>query len=271
MTIKSCTAKFEGYDVHYWEGGSGFPVLMMHGVGPGTSIMGNFEPAIAPMAEHYQLFATDLIGFGDSSRKTGAPFFDVELWVRQGLALLEKLPDGPCGVAGHSLGGAIALKIAASSPKVTHVLTSSTVGTPYELTPALNAFWSLPADRAQLRTAMEAMVYDPAAVTDGMIEGRWELLEQEGYADYFGAMFAEPRQRYLDSGIITDAEIAALVNKKITLIHGSNDKPCPAELTTVKLGERLPHATVELIANCGHNLPREFTDRYLSAATTLFA
>ena len=54
------------------------------------------------------------------------------------------------------------------------------------------------------------------------------------------------------------------------MIHGTDDKPCPAELTTVKLGERLPHATVELVDKCGHNLPREFTDRYLNASTALF-
>jgi 2-hydroxymuconate-semialdehyde hydrolase len=270
MTIESCRAEVEGYDVHYWEGGAGFPILMMHGVGPGTSIMGNFEPTMAPLAERYHLFATDLIGFGDSARKTDAPFFDVDLWVRQGLALLEKLPDGPCGVAGHSLGGALALKIAAASDKVTHVLTSSTVGTPYTLTPALDAFWSLPADRAELRTAMEAMMHDPAAVTDGMIEGRWDMLAQDGYAGYFGDMFAKPRQRYLDSGIVTDTEIAALGTKNISMIHGTDDQPCPAELTTVTLGERLPHATVELIDKCGHNLPREFTDRYMNAATALF-
>ena len=270
MTIESRTTKVEGYDVHYWEGGSGFPVLMMHGVGPGTSIMGNFEPAMAPLADRYHLFATDLIGFGDSARKTDAPLFDVELWVRQGLALLYTLPDGPCGVAGHSLGGALALKIAAVSDKVTHVLTSSTVGAPYPLTEALDMFWSLPADRAELRAAMENMMFDPSAVTDGMIEGRWDLLAQDGYAEYFGNMFAPPRQRYLDSGVVTDAELAALSDKKISMVHGTHDHPCPAELTTVKLGERLPHVTVELIENCGHNLPREFTDRYVKAATALF-
>jgi 2-hydroxymuconate-semialdehyde hydrolase len=270
MTIKSRNTDIEGYDVHYWEGGIGFPILMMHGVGPGTSIIGNFEPALAPLAERYHLFATDLIGFGDSDRKTEPPFFDIDLWVRQGMALLEKLPDGPCGVVGHSLGGALALKIAAASDKVTHVLTSSTVGTPYNLTNALDAFWSLPANRAELRSAMEAMMHDPTAVTDGMIEGRWDLLARDGYADYFGAMFATPRQRYLDAGIVTDDELAVLGKKKVSLIHGTHDQPCPAEMTTVKLGERLPLATVELVDNCGHNLPREFTERYLNAATDLF-
>ena len=47
-------AKFtdiEGYGVRYWEGGSGFPLLMVHGVGPGTSVVGNFGPAMEALAE----------------------------------------------------------------------------------------------------------------------------------------------------------------------------------------------------------------------------
>ena len=184
--------------------------------------------------------------------------------------MLDLLPDGPCGVAGHSMGGAIALKIGAASDKVSHVLTSSTVGTSYPLTAALDAFWSLPADRGELRAAMENMMFDPAAVTDPMIEGRWDLLAQDGYGEYFGKMFGGDRQRYIDSGLVTDSEFAALATKNISLIHGTDDKPCPADDTSVKLAERLPHATLELIDDCGHNLPREFTGRYLAAATALF-
>jgi 2-hydroxymuconate-semialdehyde hydrolase len=268
--LESRYADIESLKVHYWEGGTGFPVLMLHGVGPGTSIMGNFEPAMEPLAGRYHIFASDLIGFGQSARKPAPPYFDAELWVRQGLALLDFLPDGPCGVAGHSMGGAVCLKIAARSDRVTHVLTSSTVGTAYSLNRYLDAFWSLPSDKTELRAAMENMVADPAAVTDPMIEGRWDLLQQEGYDEYFGEMFGGDRQRYLDAGIITDEEFAALAGKKISMIHGTDDKPCPLEQTTRKLAERLPDATVTVVENCGHNLPREATEAYLKAAFDLF-
>ena len=50
--------------VETWEGGSGFPVLMLHGVGPGTSIQGNFGPVLEPLAAHCKLLAMDLVGFG---------------------------------------------------------------------------------------------------------------------------------------------------------------------------------------------------------------
>lgn len=268
--LESKFTEIEGHRVHYWQGGSGFPLLMIHGVGPGTSIMGNFEPALAPLAERYHVVAMDLIGFGESARKTEPPFFDAALWVRQGLAMLDTLPAGACGIAGHSLGGALALKIAAAAgERVSHVLTSSSIGTPYPLNQFLDAFWSLPADRDELRRAMENMVFDPAAVTDPMIEGRWELLAQDGYADYFGAMFGGDRQACIDAGIVTDDEFAK-ITATVSMIHGRDDKPCPAELTTVKLAEKLEDADVTLVGRCGHNLPREFTEKYLTAAFNLF-
>lgn len=272
MTVQSCHTSIEGHNVHYWEGGSGFPILMLHGVGPGTSIMGNFEPVLTPLTNRYHVFASDLIGFGQSDRKTHQPYFDVDLWVRQGLALLELMPDGPCGVAGHSMGGALALKIAAASDRITHVLTSSTVGTSYPLTSALDKFWCLPQTRDELCEIMSDMVADPSKVTDQMIQDRWDLLIQDGYSDYFYKMFQPPRQTYLDAGRVTDSEFDILNHREvnIAMIHGDADKPCPHDFTTARLSLSLPNARVLLIEDCGHNLPRENPDAYLSTAANLF-
>ena len=260
----------EGIRVHYWEGGSGFPILMLHGVGPGTSIQGNYGPVLEPLSEHCRIVAADLIGFGASNRKPAPPYFDVDLWVRQALAMLDLLPPGPCGVAGHSLGGALALKVAARSPRITKVLTSSAVGAPYPVTEALDAFWSLPADKAALRKAMGRMVYDQAAVTDAMIDDRWGLISSGDYKDYFAAMFAAPRQRYLDAAVVTEQEFKA-IKADVVMLHGRDDQSCPVEATTVAMAARLPHADVHLFGRCGHNLPRERSSDYLAVAGALFA
>ena len=260
---------FGNLRIETWEGGTGLPVLMIHGVGPGTSIQGNFGPVLEPLSQHFRILAMDLVGFGGSDRKSSPPFFDVELWLAQAAAMLEHLPDGPCGVAGHSMGGALALKLAARTPRITRVLTSSTVGAAYPVPPALDAFWSRPADRAQLRAAMADMVHDAAAVTDAMIEDRWKLLSTGDYLDYFAAMFAAPRQRWLDAGVLSDAEIAA-IRADVMMLHGRDDKPCPADLTTLALARKLPAADVRLFSRCGHNLPRERTADYVAAAVRHF-
>lgn len=260
----------DGISVRTWTGGSGFPVLMIHGVGPGTSIQGNFGPVLEPLAACCRIVAMDLIGFGGSGRKPAPPYFDVDVWVRQAEAILAGLPPGPVGIAGHSMGGAIALKVAARNPRVTKVLTSSTVGTPYPLPAALDAFWSAGADRLEIEAAMQRMVADPAAVTAAMIEDRYKLLASGDYPAYFAAMFAAPRQRYLDAGVLSDAEIERIA-ADVVMLHGRNDQPCPAERTTLVLAARLPRADVHLLGRCGHNLPRERTADYIAAALGLFA
>ena len=92
--LESKTVKVEGIDVHYWAGGTGFPLLMLHGVGPGTSIQGNFGPVLEPLAARCRIVAVDLIGFGASGRKPNPPYFDLDLWLRQSEAMLALLPDG---------------------------------------------------------------------------------------------------------------------------------------------------------------------------------
>ena len=96
--LESTFVEAEGHRVHLWQGGTGFPVLMLHGVGPGTSIVGNYSSVLEPLAEHCRIVAADLFGFGKSEFKAKPPYFDVELWVRQRLALLEHLGDGSCGI-----------------------------------------------------------------------------------------------------------------------------------------------------------------------------
>lgn len=268
--LESKTTTFEGIKVHYWEGGSGAPLLMLHGVGPGTSIQGNYGPVLEPLAAKYKIVAFDLIGFGGSGRKPAPPFFDVDRWVRQAEAMLALLPPGECTVAGHSMGGAMALKLAARNARVTKVLTSSSVGARYQIPAALEQFWAAAADKADLRAAMLQMVHDPAAVTDAMIEERYKLLASGDYASYFAQMFAAPRQRYLDAAVLSDAEIAA-IRARVLMLHGRDDKPCPPADTTMRLAERLPNADVRLLGRCGHNLPRERTRDYIDAALSLLS
>ena len=84
MALHESDLPFEGTTIHCWEGGTGFPVLMLHGSGAGASTPGNWRRVIEPLAQNYRVLAADLIGFGLSGRKKEKPYFDVEMWLRQG-------------------------------------------------------------------------------------------------------------------------------------------------------------------------------------------
>jgi 2-hydroxymuconate-semialdehyde hydrolase len=267
--IETRSGRFEGLSFRYLEGGSGFPILMLHGVGPGTSILGNFGPVLEPLAARFHVIGIDLVGFGGSDRKQNEPYFDVDLWVRQAIASLDLFPAGPVGIIGHSMGGALALKAAARSPRIAKVMTSCTVGVPYPINSALNDFWSRPRDPAHLRQIMARMVHAAGTVTDAMIDDRWDLLNQPGYPDYFGKLFAEPRQRLLDAAVLSDEEIGR-IEAEVMMLHGRNDQPCPPDQTTLVLARKLPQADVHLLARSGHNLPRERSAAFLAHAFTFF-
>ncbi len=267
--MQSQRATLAGHQVHYLEGGSGFPVLMLHGVGPGTSAVGNFGPVLEPLSQRFHVFTMDLIGFGGSERNRNKPYFDVELWVRQADEMLTLMPPGPVGIVGHSMGGAMALKLAARNQRIVKAMTSCTVGAAYPINEALNGFWSAPVDRAALRQAMSRMVYAAESVSDEMIEDRWKLLTQESYPDYCRELFAEPRQRLLDSAVLSDDEISRIAGQ-VVMLHGRDDQPCPSGQTTLALARKLPRADVHLLGCCGHNLPRERPVAFLQIAYDFF-
>ena len=41
MALKEYDLDFESTTIHCWEGGTGFPVVLLHGSGPGASTIGN--------------------------------------------------------------------------------------------------------------------------------------------------------------------------------------------------------------------------------------
>jgi pimeloyl-ACP methyl ester carboxylesterase len=143
------------------------------------------------------------------------------------------------------------------------------VGAAYPLNSALDGFWTLPDTSGALKDSMMKMVGNPAALTNEMIDQRWELLQTADYAEYFGEMFAPPRQKYLDAAVLSPEELAN-ISAKIVMLHGRDDQPCPAQETTMALSWSLRDADIHLLGNCGHNLPRERSNDYLTAAVKLF-
>ena len=263
------TTDFRGTSVHYLEGGSGSPLLMMHGAGPGTSAPGNFRLVLEPLAERYHVHAMDLIGFGRSGRKPEAPYFDFEYWVGQAQHMLDRIPEGPVGIVGHSISGALALRLAAANERVSAVLTTGTVGTAFTLTEGLNKLWTFPENRNQLREAMQAAVHDTAALTDDFLDNRLEMLNQDEYPAYFRALFGGDRQAKIDSWALS-AETLSRIRCPVVMMHGRNDAACPHEATAAVLAESLPQADVIQLAACGHSPALEHADKFLAAARILF-
>lgn len=63
--------KANGIDTNYHDVGSGFPVLTIHGSGPGVSAWANWRLVIPALSQGRRVIAPDMAGFGYTERPAG--------------------------------------------------------------------------------------------------------------------------------------------------------------------------------------------------------
>lgn len=108
-------------------GGAGRPLLLLHGF---TGSAAGWLALAARLAPHRRTVAVDLIGHGQSNAPADAERYRMEQCVADLLALLDTLEIAQTDVLGYSMGGRVALQMAASAPArvSTLILESSSPG-----------------------------------------------------------------------------------------------------------------------------------------------
>ena len=261
--------EFESVPVHAITGGAGLPLLLIHGSGPGASTVGNWRLILEPLATRYHVHAMDLIGFGQSGQRREPPYFDVSFWLRQCKAMIARMPGEQIGILGHSLSGALALKLAASEARVAAVMTTGSMGAEFIVNDGTRRCWTFPRDRAALVATAETLIHDRRHITGAYIDNRVKtLFGDTGYERYFTAMFSGDLQRFVTEAVVTADELAS-IRCKLTMMHGREDTAFPAEIS-MALAARLPQADLTLLARCSHSIALEFPEKLLSAANLLF-
>jgi 2-hydroxymuconate-semialdehyde hydrolase len=267
MALEAKTVQFEGIPARYWEAGAGAPLLMLHGSGPGASTHANWRLVIDELQARFHVIAVDLIGFGESGRKAAAPFFDFDLWVRQGNFFLD-LFSTPANVLAHSLSGAIALKMAATNRKVRRLVTTGSIGAQLTANSQLETVWSFPETREDLIKAGKTLVFDQGLITEAYLVGREKILRAGDYETYYKAMFAGDKQKYLDAVLISTDDLEA-ISQDVLMLHGIDDLPVPIE-STYQLARQIPRADVLALARCGHSVALEHPQKLVSYVSAFF-
>jgi 2-hydroxymuconate-semialdehyde hydrolase len=270
MPLVQAQTSFEGIPVAYLHGGRGFPVLMIHGSGPGASTAGNWMKVLEPLSDFLEIYAMDLIGFGRSGRKPQPPYFDFELWLRQCRAMLGQLSGHEFGVIGHSISGALALKLAACEPRITKVLTTGCMGAPFVINEDTVRTWTFPKDDDALLRAAQGLIYDHSLIDGAYLQARRRVLfDDPHYGDYFDAMFGGDKQSFVTSALLTPEELAA-IRCDVVMMHGRDDRPFPAEPLTLTIAKSIPQADVILLGRCSHSVAFEHPGKLVEAARGLF-
>lgn len=102
-----------GISIHYYAGGEGEPLLLLHGLA-GSS--GNWVEMMPELVRRHRVISVDLPGHAGSAKAPrGASIDD---FAAMAAAVLAAETDAPAVVAGHSFGGLVALRLARSRPEL---------------------------------------------------------------------------------------------------------------------------------------------------------
>lgn len=262
----------DGMTLTYRELGSGAPVLLLHGW-PTSSYL--WREVMAPIAEHNCVVAVDLPGFGGSDKPDARYTFD--LFDRAIDGLLDKLEMDPVAIAGHDIGGPIAVHWALrNQDRVTRLALLNTLLYP-EFDPTVVDFvktLSDPERREELVSpAGLAAIMRLGVATEG-------VLTDETLAAV-AKPFAEPPARLalaaagIGLGRRGFAEIAKglpSLTMPVRIIYGEQDRVLPDVAETMaRVAADVPHAEVTTLPDCGHFIQEEAPARVGGLLAEFFA
>ena len=247
--------ELHGGRLRYLVAGEGEPVLLVHGLGGAA---GNWV-AVAPLLlAGRRLLVPELPGHGDSSPLAAAP--SLNPYADALASLLEHERAAPAAVVGHSLGGAIALRVAIRRPETVRALVlAGAAGISSATRAARYALTITGILKPGRRIAPHRGRVVRSALLRRVVFGRWGAADPPALpSDVVEAFLAGPA-RHTD----TVSAAKALVRDDVRfdldrvacpalVLWGARDNQLPVD-DAFEYARRL-RAPLRVIADCGHLL-----------------
>jgi 2-hydroxy-6-oxo-octa-2,4-dienoate hydrolase len=251
-------------DTNYHDTGGDLPVVvLLHGSGPGVSAWTNWKRVMPALAGDFRVIAPDLPGFGYTERKPDL-HYDIKLWSRHLLAFLDALGLQKVSLVGNSFGGSLALAAAARFPdRFARLVLMGTPCDQFSMTPGLRAGWDYTPSRENMRATMSLFPFDPAAITDELVEDRYQASLIPGAQEGLRKLLAEPNPEgdTMLSGM--PEKVVAGIEVPTLILHGREDRVIPVEMG-LKLGRAMPNAQFHMFGRCGHWVQAERFDDFIA-------
>lgn len=257
----------DGARIHYVEAGQGEPVVLIHGLNASTY---SFRYIIPELAQRFRVVALDLKGFGHSERPTKSDYsLSAQADVVAGA--MEQLSIERAMVIGHSMGGAVSMRLALRHPERVKrlVLVDSAsdrefgrgLGVAPLLRPLLYLAMPFTVQSGRYRRmALRAQVHDTALLTPEFVEAHFRPSRMKGHRRALGALMVDRRR----DEPLRPEEIGA----PTLILWGEHDRFLPPEAGG-ELALRIPNARLDLVPSAGH-LPLEEQPDYCNRALLAF-
>jgi 2-hydroxymuconate-semialdehyde hydrolase len=239
----------KGINTFYHHAGSGRPVVLIHGSGPGVSAWANWRLVLPELSQHFAAYAPDIIGFGKTDKPANCAFTHEDR-VNHLINFIETLPT-PVRLIGNSMGGGLALAVAVRRPElIERMVLMGSVGVSFPITEGLAEVWGYTPSLEKMRRLIDLFAYNKALVTDELAKLRYEASIQPGYQEAYAKAFPAPLQQHVEAMSIAEERIRQ-VQTPALVIHGREDRIIPMEVG-VRIYRLLPRADMHIFGQCGH-------------------
>jgi 2-hydroxy-6-oxonona-2,4-dienedioate hydrolase len=263
------------FRIHYVEAGSGHPVVLLHGSGPGATARTNFAHNIGPLAEHFRVIAIDMPGWGESDTQTEETGRD---HVGALIGVLDALGIEKAALVGNSMGGMTSISTAVHHPgRVSHLVTMGTPaptqllfspgGGPSEGMRVLLHTYREPTPE-NMKRLVQVMCFDPAMATDELASTRSAAaLNRPDHLDSWNAQFTGPPQ--MPSYFLLGERLGSITAPTLA-IHGRDDRVVHFE-NSLHLVTRIRNSRMLLLNRCGHWAQIEHAEEFNQLVTSFVA
>ncbi len=240
-----------GVMTNYHEAGSGAPVILIHGSGPGVSAWANWRLAIPFLAERLHVFAYDQVGFGYSELPT-QHVYGLGRWMEHLLSFMQAVGIKRAHLVGNSMGAAVALAAAVTHPEVVdRLVLMGPMGVRFPITEGLDAVWGYTPSISNMKRLLAIFTYDhDRFVIDELAELRYKASIRPGMQESFSSMFPQPRQCGVDALAAYEDRLHEL-RAPTLIVHGREDQVIPL-ISSQKLLHVLDNAQLHIFGHCGH-------------------
>ena len=256
----SRTLKIDTGTLHYHVAGSGEPLILLHGSGPGVSGWSNFGNNLPAFAAHFRCYIVDLPGFGASEAiEGGHPMMSSPGAI---VAFCAALGITRARFVGNSMGGGVAMMIALANPDLVERFVSiGGIGInifspmPPEGIRLLADFTETPSREALVRW-LHSMVYDRSIITEALIEERFESAMRPEILAWSRKMYSHEALATIYANL-TGANGTPLwanlarIRCPVLLAWGRDDRVTPVDMGLLPM-RLIPRCELHTFYDCGH-------------------
>ena len=269
-----------GIKTHFIEAGSGEPVVLVHGGGPGACGKHNWGNNVPVLAERFHVFAIDLIGYGLTDKPPIE--YSYQAKVDHIAGFIDTLCLDQVHLGGNSMGTYLVVRYALDHPdrvkKVLMVATATVAGAMGVGT--FSKEGGTPRQSVGERSPPEAMrawlgtlLYNKDRITDELVERRVRLAALPGAAEAQKSYWEHMAKIRVDPNLKQWYDVSQRLPKvtiPLALVWGKEDQFAPVELAH-RLREALPNLKeFHLVDKAGHQVQNDQPEKFNEIALQFF-